>query len=205
MKKTTIIHLNGRQVVVADPEQVKAAMKPATAPKAGKKSGKAAGQNDGEKVSNAQKAKDLIFAIAAVKYPKILPYFTAKNPDYRVAAKYLGPEDILHIAICAFIREYHPALRVSHAKNEGKEGHVGQAKKRMMGVMAGFADLMIQKPGTLHALFLEVKVKPNVLTPEQKEFLEFQKKCGHFAFPVYSFGEAADLINDYAKYLDFNI
>lgn len=196
MKKNTLTFPNGRQVVVADPEKVKAAMKPATA-----KTDKPQKERTLPGMSEAtQRVKDEIFAFAAKGYPKILPYFTSRNPDYRVAAKYLGPEDILHIAICALLREYYPAFKVSHAKNESKEGHVGQAKKKLMGVESGFSDLMIQKPGITRVLFMEIKVKPNGLSKEQRDFLQFQREAGHTAVCAYSIAEAAATIHNFNEY-----
>lgn len=196
MKKNTLIFRNGRQVVIADPEKVKAAMKPATA-----KTNKPKKERTLPGMSEAtQKVKDEVFAFAAKGYPKILPYFTSRNPDYRVTAKYLGPEDVLHIAICALLREYYPTFKVSHAKNESKEGHVGQAKKKLMGVESGFSDLMIQKPDIMAVLFMEIKVKPNGLSKEQRDFLQFQREAGHYATCAYSISEAAGAISIFDQY-----
>jgi len=192
MKKATITHANGRQVTTADPEKVKAAMKPATSRPAKQKTFPGMSEN-------TQRVKDAVFAFAASGYPKILPYFTPANQYYRNCAKYLYPEDILHIAICALIREYYPALKVSHAKNEGKEGFAGQAKKKLMGVLPGFSDLMIQRPGITVTLFFEIKVKPNVLTADQKKFIEFQQECGHPATAVYSIVEANEALQFFYK------
>ena len=192
IKPETITHKSGRQVTTADPEKVKAAMRPATAKD--KKSRTLPGMSE-----NTQRVKDEVFRFAAAGFPRILPYFTDRNPHYRVAAKYLGPEDILHIAICALIQEYYPNLKVSHAKNEGKEGFAGQAKKKLMGVFPGFSDLMIQKPRVTVTLFFEVKVKPNVLTADQKRFLEFQQECGHPATAVYNIADANEAIKFFDK------
>ena len=196
MKKNILTFPNGRQVVVADPEKVKAAMKPATT-----KTGKPKKERTLPGLSDAtQRVKDEIFAFAAKEYPRILPYFTSRNPDYSKSAKYLGPEDILHIAIVALLREYYPAFKVSHAKNESREGHVGQAKKKMMGIESGFSDLMIQKPGVMAVLFMEIKVKPNGLSKEQRDFLQFQREAGHYAHCAYSISEAAGAISIFDQY-----
>jgi len=201
---TVITHAGGRQVVVANPITVKAAMVPTMPP--GEISGPYRGGKYAEKQKplpgaseSTQRVKDEVFKFAANGYPKILPYFTARNPHYKVAAKYLNPEDVLHIGICALIAEYFPHFRVSHAKNEGKESHVGQAKKVLMGIAAGFSDLMVQKPGTTKCLFMEIKVKPNRLTADQKEFLEFQADCGHHTAVPYDMQEALYHLKEFDK------
>jgi len=200
---TVITHASGRQVVVANPITVKAAMVPTMPPGY---IAKTAGGTSSEKqkplpgASEAtQRVKDGVFKFAANGYPKILPYFTARNPHYKVAAKYLNPEDVLHIGICALVKEYFPHFMVSHAKNEGKESHVGQAKKVLMGIAAGFSDLFIQKPGTTKCLFMEIKVKPNRLTADQKEFLEFQAECGHHTAVPYDMQEALYHLKEFDK------
>lgn len=188
IKPETITYKSGRQVTTADPEKVKAAMRPAIAKD--KKPRTLPGMSE-----NTQRVKDGVFRFAASGFPRILPYFTPRNPHYNVAAKYLGPEDILHIAICAYIAEYHPALKVTHTPNEGKAGHVGQAKKKLMGVQSGVSDLIIEKPGTMQKLYLEVKVAPNKPTVEQLAYLEFQSKCGHMAGWVDNIVSAVARIN----------
>jgi len=165
MNKKTITHKSGRQVVTADADAVKAAMKPKTA----------------KTVNRKQDVKNEVYEFGLTGYHKILPYFSMANPHYKVAAKYMGPEDFLHVAICTYIREYHPTFKVSHPKNESKEGFSGQCKKKLMAVNSGFSDLLIQRPDTLRDLYLEVKVKPNKATPEQLEFIEFQRGRGHSA------------------------
>lgn len=192
IKPETITHKSGRQVATANPEQVKAAMKPAT--------GKAKKERQLPGISeNTQRVKDSVFAFAAKGFPRILPYFTPANPHYRVAAKYLGPEDILHIAICAYIAEYHPTLKVTHTPNEGKAGNVGQAKKKLMGVQSGVSDLIIEKPGIMQKLYLEVKVAPNKPTVEQLAFIQFQVECGHLADWVDNIYSAVAWVKEYSQ------
>ena len=189
-----VTHLSGRQVVVADTEAVKSGMQPTTTAKA--KTKRVPGESPA-----TQKQKEAVYLFAQNVYPKILPYFTTRNPHYKVCAKYLNPEDVLHIAICALIKEYFPELKVSHAKNEGKEGHVGQAKKVMMGIESGFSDLMVQSSGKMKCLFMEVKVKPNRLTAEQNAFLDFQAECRHHTAVVYDMEQALFVLQEYCRVL----
>jgi len=188
MKFKTITRRDGKQTNVAvDPEQVKAAMKPVTVKP--KKDCSLPYESKATELS-----KEEVFTFAANGYPKILPYFTPRNPDYRVAYRYLGGEDILHIAIAALMIEYFPSLKFFHTKNEGKEGNVGRAKKQLMCVMPGVTDFCIQHPKKIETLWLEVKRKPNRLTDDQIKFMAFQKVSGNMAETVYTITDALEAI-----------
>ncbi len=113
--------------------------------------------------------------------------------------KYLGPEDWLHISTCLYIKFAYLTLKVTHPKNEGKAGNVEQMKKKKMGVCQGASDLLIQRKFKTRSLWIELKVKPNRPTPEQVEFINFQRECGHVAEFAYNIEQAAKIIDEYAQ------
>lgn len=116
------------------------------------------------------------------------------------SAKYYGPEDWLHIGIGQMMAFRFKKFLCWHPKNEGKAGLIEQQKKRLMGVRAGVSDYVIEHPECHATLYMEVKVKPNGPTPEQLEFLEYQRKRGHFAEVVYSMEQAHKILKDYENY-----
>jgi len=139
--------------------------------------------------SEATRAMRLEITAFIQQYPKVAPVFAGSNKFYKIGAKYFGPEDLLQIAFCAWLKVYHPDVEVLHPKNEGKETRLGQAKKKLMGVRAGASDLLIQAPG-LPDLWLELKRKPNKPTKDQLAFLEIQSKMGKSTAVAYDLWEA---------------
>lgn len=193
-------NLKGRIVgMAADPEEVKNAMKPMLSPddKRGKNGRKERVAPGYSQLTQTVKS-DLFKQIES--YPKIAAYFTSRNKDYVTAAKYLTAEDILQMFVCAYLREYHPELKFFHYKSESKEGHVGSSKKRLLGVTPGVSDLLIQKPGYIKCLWIELKTGKNTTTQDQKEFIEFQKACGHIAYPCNDFKHAQFIISQFLRY-----
>lgn len=129
----------------------------------------------------------------AQRYPKILQYFSNVNPHYRKAWKYFYQEDLFQIAVCAWLREYFKGVEILHPKNEGKARHVEQAKKVLMGVEKGASDLLLQKEG-LKDFWMELKVKPNSPTKDQKLFIEKQRNLGNMAEIAYNLQEVESMV-----------
>lgn len=137
-------------------------------------------------------------AVFCAEWPKVSAAFSDHNPHYKVAAKYLHAEELFQAALCAWLNAYRPGVQAIHPKNEGKEGHVGQAKKRLMGVLEGVSDLLLQAPG-LPAFYLELKRRPNRATPAQRAFLEAQAAMGNKASIAYDLGTALALVGEWQK------
>lgn len=66
------------------------------------------------------------------------------------------------------------------------------------GVLAGVADLVLFIPNqTHHALFIELKVKPNRQSQFQKNWETTVTECGYEYKLVYSFDEFQKVIEEY--------
>ena len=113
--------------------------------------------------------------------------------------QFVGPEDWLHIGICLLIENKYSGLKYYHANSEGKAGYVAQLKKKYMGVAPGFSDLEIQDLAQTRNLYMEIKVKPNKLTPDQKRFIDHQRSRGHMAEVAYTMQQADAILNHYTK------
>ena len=133
---------------------------------------------------------------------KMLYFFSMSNTYYKVAYKYLEPEQIFHIFVYQFILHYHNQdVEVWHTENESKRNHVQQAKSLLMGVTKGVPDLIIQRKGEFAypLLFIELKIKGNYPTDEQKKFIENQLKMGNHAYIVYDFPYFLEVFKNWLK------
>lgn len=69
---------------------------------------------------------------------------------------------------------------------------------RKAGVKSGVPDIMIPVPSEkYHGLFIEMKVKPNRATPEQKEMLKALAEAGYYSVICWSAEEAIQTTIDY--------
>ena len=83
--------------------------------------------------------------------------------------------------------------------NGGARHKAVAAKLRREGVRAGIPDLClaVPKPGIAHALYLEMKRKPNKATREQEKVMLYLRSRGYHAYVCYSTGEAIQIIEGY--------
>lgn len=132
------------------------------------------------------------------KWPRAGSVFNMKNPYYKKGWKYFHAEEIFQIAFCNFLKEYHPGVEVCHFKNEGRAGHVEQARKALMGVRSGAVDLLLQKEGHRDC-WLELKVRPNKPTPNQTAFLEFQARLGSYTGVPFDLFQAAGMVGEWLE------
>lgn len=66
------------------------------------------------------------------------------------------------------------------------------------GVVAGVPDLMIAEPrGEFAGLFIEMKIKPNRPSKEQKEIISRLEDAGYRVAVCYSFEEFEKVVTDY--------
>ena len=148
---------------------------------------------------NALNVKREVVDYLRTHCPKALLSFGRISPGIM---QYIGPEDALHIGICLLIEAKYPGLKAYHAKSEGKAGYVEQIKKLYMNVVAGFVDLEINDEAQTRNLYMEIKVKPNRLSTEQKAFIEFQRSRGHMAEVAYTMQQADAILTHYTKILE---
>lgn len=89
-----------------------------------------------------------------------------------------------------------------HIPNEGKRSREYGGELKRMGLRAGFPDLFLAVPKLVDGvpyggLFIEMKVKGNKCTENQKKWLRRLKEYGYKAGVCYSADEAIKVIKDY--------
>jgi len=107
-------------------------------------------------------------------------------------------EDSLQMAVARYL----DFLNVTwcHVANERKASFQAGARLKKKGVKPGVPDCIIfQANGTHNGLALELKIKPNKPTDNQKEWLGKLKKLNWKDAVVYSFDEAKVVIDEYFK------
>ena len=87
-----------------------------------------------------------------------------------------------------------------HIPNEGKRSAAMGARLKAEGLKAGVPDVCLPTAhGGYIGLFIEMKVKPNKPTENQKQWLRDLRKAGHFTAVCYSWEEAKELIEEYIR------
>ena len=85
-----------------------------------------------------------------------------------------------------------------HVPNEGKRSKATGARLKQLGLKSGVPDVCLPTAhGGYIGLYIEMKVKPNKPTENQKEWLRDLRGAGHFTAVAYSFEEAQKLIEEY--------
>lgn len=117
-------------------------------------------------------------------------------------------EDNLQIAVADYLRLQYPKVLFTHIANERQTTPQRGAKLKRMGVKKGMPDFTIFEPVFIRdyrhnvkfcGLAIELKIKPNKLTKEQKEVLERLKSCGWQTDVCYDFDQAKKTIDEYFK------
>lgn len=105
-------------------------------------------------------------------------------------------EDREQIALMNFIRlrsNLHPQLRsVIHIPNGGRRDPKTAVRLKQSGVRAGVWDIFVPIPAP--GLWIEMKIKPNRLTPTQREWRNELVPYGYKFRICYTWMEAADAI-----------
>lgn len=93
----------------------------------------------------------------------------------------------------------HPELSAIFAIPNGGHRHAAVAGKlKAEGVKRGVSDICIPIPsGGFHGAYIEMKVKPNKVTPEQSAFLNFVSSQGYATRIAWSADDALSFIGDY--------
>lgn len=101
----------------------------------------------------------------------------------------------LQAVVMRYLAYQYPKVLAIHVPNEGKRSKF-TAKK--MGIKAGVPDVLIFDSGKeCNGLAIELKVRPNSLTPRQLLFLQKLSDRGWRMRVCYSFDEAKKEIDDY--------
>lgn len=87
-----------------------------------------------------------------------------------------------------------------HIPNEGKRSAVTGARLKAQGLKSGVPDVCLPTAhGGYIGLYIEMKVKPNKPTENQKRWLRALREAGHMVAVCYGFEEARDLIEKYLR------
>jgi hypothetical protein len=94
--------------------------------------------------------------------------------------------------------QYEELKLMYHVPNEGKRSAITGARMKQAGLKAGVPDVCLPTAhGGYIGLYIEMKVKPNKPTENQKQWLRSLRGAGHFTAICYSWEEAKDLIEEY--------
>lgn len=120
--------------------------------------------------------------------------------------KYLTKEDLLHIDVINYLKLQYGKrdIRILHCPNEGRRTPFERYKAKLLGLQAGWPDLMIFEKGTYSGLAIELKIKPNKITEKQRECLEYLDLCGWKVNVCYTFEEAKEVIDTWFSVTPLN-
>ena len=101
----------------------------------------------------------------------------------------------------AFAEGQYPELSLMyHIPNEGKRSKTTGGRLKAQGLKSGVPDVCLPTAhGGYIGLYIEMKVKPNRPTENQKKWLRSLRDVGHLTAVAYDWEEAKNLIEDYLK------
>ena len=110
-------------------------------------------------------------------------------------------EQITLFSWAEFAKNKYPELDLMyHVPNEGKRSAAMGARLNAEGLKAGVPDVCLPTAhGGYIGLYIEMKVKPNKPTEQQKQWLRDLRGAGHFTAVCYTWEEAKDLIEEYIR------
>ena len=108
-------------------------------------------------------------------------------------------EMILFFDYCRVKARHHPAFALAyHIPNERKASVARRMTLKRAGVRKGIPDICVPVACSgYHALYIEMKIKPNRPSPEQIELLEHLNAAGNYARLCWSADEAIEILNKY--------
>lgn len=107
-------------------------------------------------------------------------------------------EHDLQVACVRWFRLQYPHKIIFAIPNGGARNVIVAAKMKAEGVLKGVPDLFIPEPaGTYAGLWIEMKVKPNRPSPEQKDLMHRLTNRLYRCEVCYSFEEFVEIINSY--------
>ena len=96
--------------------------------------------------------------------------------------------------------QYEELKLMYHVPNEGKRSRIAGARLKAQGLKSGVPDVCLPTAhGGYIGLYIEMKVKPNKPTENQKQWLRKLREQGHLTAVCYSWEEAKQLIEQYIK------
>src|SRR6516225_1089574 len=103
--------------------------------------------------------------------------------------------------LAAYAMSKYPDLKYMHSSLNGVHLTSTQAKiAKGQGMLAGVSDIFLPtKRGNYSGLYIEMKVKPNILTDAQIKYMEYVKTQDYYAEVCYSWHAAKDLIINYLE------
>ena len=100
-------------------------------------------------------------------------------------------ESMEQILFVNWFRRTHKGVRIFHIANGGKRGKAEAGRLKNEGVTAGVPDLCIPE----WKLWIEMKdVDSGVLSPDQKDWLEYLRSIGYSAEVAHGFEEAKKVV-----------
>ena len=98
------------------------------------------------------------------------------------------------------VNQYPELELMYHVPNEGKRSKVTGARLKQSGLKPGVPDVCLPTAhGPYIGLYIEMKVKPNKPTENQKKWLRALRSAGHCTAVCYGWEEAKDLIESYLR------
>jgi len=108
------------------------------------------------------------------------------------------PEDNLQMAACTYLDSLN--LLWCHVANERKTSKQAGARLKKKGVKPGVPDCMIFEPrGNYIGLVIELKIKPNKISDNQKRWLENLAIKGYKCVVCYDIDEVILVVSNYIK------
>lgn len=100
-----------------------------------------------------------------------------------------------------FAQQQYPELELMyHVPNEGKRSRIAGARMKQSGLKSGVPDICLPTAhGGYIGLYIEMKVRPNKPTENQKRWLRALRSAGHCTAVCYGWEEARQLIEEYLK------
>lgn len=107
-------------------------------------------------------------------------------------------EHRLQCACVRWLRYQHPQVLCFAIPNGGARSALTGAMLKAEGVVAGVPDLMVAVPNDGYfGLFIEMKVKPNRPSKEQKKIISRLEDAGYKVAVCYCFEEFEQAVTDY--------
>ena len=108
------------------------------------------------------------------------------------------PEDDLQMAVAQYLDLV--SLAWFHVANERRTSVRAGARLKRKGVKAGVPDVLIFEPkGKYHGLALELKIKGNYMTLDQKHWFTRLEMKGWFCKCCYNFDEVQETVTNYLE------
>ena len=87
-------------------------------------------------------------------------------------------------------------LPMIHIPNEGLRSRITGCRLKRIGMVPGVSDCFFMKSNTMYkGLWLELKIKPNKPSKEQRHFLELVNSLGYLGEVCYDLDETLALIS----------